>query len=141
MNAAVYLLDTNVISATRRPWTLDERVARTIGSLPLQMAYLSVITLMELKIGVISMERRDQRQGADLRHWLRSRRAELDDSQILPVTEQVALRCATLHVPDRRPRNDSLIAATALVHGLTLVTRNVADFDTIDGLRILNPWA
>ena len=137
----MYLLDTNVISATRRPWTLDERVARTIGSLPLQMAYLSVITLMELKIGVISMERRDQRQGADLRHWLRSRRAELDDSQILPVTEQVALRCATLHVPDRRPRNDSLIAATALVHGLTLVTRNVADFDTIDGLRILNPWA
>ncbi|ORE97203.1 type II toxin-antitoxin system VapC family toxin [Aurantimonas sp. 22II-16-19i] len=130
-----------MISAARKPWTLDERVAQTIGSLPLQTAYVSVITLMELEIGVISMERRDRQQGADLRQWLRSRRAELADSQILPVTELVALRCATLHVPDRRPRNDSLIAATALVHGLTLVTRNVADFDTIDGLRILNLWA
>lgn len=137
----MYLLDTNVISAARKPWTLDERVAHTIGSLPLQMAAVSVITMMELEIGVISMERRDRRQGADLRQWLRSRRAQLDDSQILPVTELVALRCATLHVPDRRPRNDSLVAATALVHGLTLVTRNVADFETIDGLRILNPWA
>lgn len=137
----MYLLDTNVISAARKPWALNDRVAGIIRLLPLRSAFVSVITLMELEIGVTSMERRDRRQGAELRQWLRSRRAELDEAQILPVTEQVVLRCAPLHVPDRRPTNDALIAATALVHGLTLVTRNVADFDAIDGLRILNPWA
>ncbi|MCE7027557.1 type II toxin-antitoxin system VapC family toxin [Jiella avicenniae] len=137
----MYLLDTNVISAARKPWTLTDRVTGIMRSLPLRTTYVSVITLMELEIGVRSMERRDPRQGAELRQWLRSRRVELDEAQILPVTERVVLRCAALHVPDRRPTNDALIAATALVHGLTLVTRNVADFETIDGLPILNPWA
>lgn len=137
----MYLFDTNVISSLRRLRQLDDRVAATIEAVPITSAYVSVITLMELEIGVLSMERRDPSQGDMLRHWLRSLRMEIDADHILPVSEQIAYRCASLHVPDRRPQNDSLIAATALVHHLTLVTRNVSDFQGIDGLQLLNPWA
>jgi predicted nucleic acid-binding protein len=101
--------------------------------------YLSVITLQELEIGVLLAERRDPSQGAMLRAWLNSHVLPAFAGRILTVDAAVAQRSARLHVPDPRPVRDGLIAATALVHGMTVVTRNVADFE-LTGAKILNPW-
>ena len=85
------------------------------------------------------MERRDPVQGAVLRSWMREQVISRFGERILAIDVSVSLRCAALHVPDPRPEIDALIAATALVHGLTVVTRNVADFKSI-GVAIFNPW-
>jgi predicted nucleic acid-binding protein len=101
--------------------------------------FLSAITVFELEHGVLLVERRDPRQGARLRDWLEQHVLEPFEQQILPVDTPVARRSAALHVPDPRPERDALIAATALTHGLILVTRNVADFAPM-GVALLNPW-
>lgn len=94
---------------------------------------------MELEIGVLRMERRDAREGALLRTWLQERVVPEFAGRVLPVDDAVARRCAELHVPDPRPACDALIAATALVQGLTLAARNTADFAS-KGVRLFNPW-
>lgn len=101
--------------------------------------FISVITLQELQIGVLRIERRDAVQGAVLRLWLAQRVIPEFAGRLLPIDQAVALRCAQLHVPDPRLAHDALIAATALVHGLTLVARNTADFASL-GLTLLDPW-
>lgn len=136
----MYLFDTNVISALRKPDLLDTDVAGRLVAIPETRIFVSVMTLFELELGVVSLERKDFDQGRHLRQWFEQVRAELGDRHILPVSEQVAIRCARLHVPNRRPQVDALIAATALIHDFQLVTRDVADFQGIDGLRIFNPW-
>jgi len=85
------------------------------------------------------VERRDPAQGAILRSWLDDHVLPAFADRVLPVDVVVAQRCASLHVPDPRSDRDALIAATAMVHGMTVVTRNVADFEPT-GVRILNPW-
>ena len=110
------------------------------GSVEAVTLYLSAITLLELEKGVLLMERRDVRQGAALRAWLDDRvLAEFRD-RILPIDAAVARRCAQLHVPDPRSERDALIAATALIHGMTVVTHNVADFGRT-GVDLLDPWS
>ena len=94
---------------------------------------------MELEIGVLRVVRRDAAQGASLRLWMDNQVITGFAGRVLPVDDAVALRCAALHVPDPKPERDSLIAATALVHGMTVVTRNVADF-ALMGVTLLNPW-
>lgn len=94
---------------------------------------------MELETGVLQIERRDTAQGALLRAWLDGHVLPEFAGRVLPVDTAVAQRCARLHVPDRRSERDALIAATALVHGMTVVTRNVADF-VETGVAIVNPW-
>ncbi|MGY0652889.1 type IIL restriction-modification enzyme MmeI [Luteimonas sp. A537] len=94
---------------------------------------------LELEIGVSRMERRDPRQGAVLRTWLDETLVPEFEGRVLPVDGQVALRCARLHVPDPQPERDALLAATALAHGLTVVTRNEADFAPT-GVDVFNPW-
>lgn len=134
-----FLLDTNVISELRH--TRRRRspaVLQWAASVPLERQYLSVVTLYELDLGVQTIERRDAHQGAALRTWFSGMRA-LFDERVLAVTERVALRCASLQVPDRMPAMDALIAATALENGLTLVTRNESDF-LGRGVAVLNPW-
>lgn len=103
------------------------------------MAAISVITVQELERGVRLVERRDPAQGARLRRWLENDVLEPAGDRILPIDVAVARRCAALHVPDLRPERDALIAATALEHGLVVVTRNTADFLPM-GVAVLNPW-
>lgn len=96
---------------------------------------------MEIRRGVLLKGRNDPAQAIVLQRWLERIEVTFGVARTIDVTSNIALDCARLHVPNLRPANDALIAATALVHGLTLVTRNVADFKDIDGLVIMNPWA
>jgi toxin FitB len=134
-----YLLDTNVISELRRPDRTHPSVAAWVDSVdPLEL-FLSAITIFEIEIGVLRFERRDARQGASLRAWMDTQVLPTFDGRIIPVDVAVAQRCARLHVPNPRAERDALIAATALAHRLTVVTRNVADFQPM-GVDIINPW-
>ncbi len=138
----MFLLDTNVISELRkvRLGKADAHVARWADSVDVNELHVSVITLQELEIGVLLAERRDPASGAVLRSWLTQQVLPAFAGRILPVDTLVAQRSARLHVPDPRPVRDGLIAATALVHGMTVVTRNMADFEQT-GVALLNPWA
>lgn len=137
----MYVLDTNVVSELRkvRLGKADANVAAFSGRIDAADLFVSVITILELESGVLAVERRDTAQGATLRAWLeRSVLPEFAD-RTLAVDTAVARRCARLHIPDRRGERDALIAATALVHGMTVVTRNVGDFRPT-GVAVLNPW-
>ncbi len=138
----MYLLDTNVVSELRkvRSGKADARVAAWADSMDAGDLYLSVISLQELEIGVQLVERRDPAQGALLRTWLEGHVLPAFAGRILVVDVAVARRSARLHVPDPRPVRDGLIAATALVHGLTVVTRNLGDFIPT-GVALLDPWS
>jgi len=135
------LLDTNVVSELRkvRFGKADSNVARWSETLDTAELFISVVTIHELEIGVLLAERRDPPQGAVFRQWLETRVLPAFDGRTLPVDVAVARRAAQLHVPDPRPINDAFIAATALVHGMTIATRNVADF-AATGVALLNPW-
>jgi predicted nucleic acid-binding protein len=165
----MYLLDTNVVSEFRKESTgkSDRRVGAWARSVPATSLFLSAVTVSELELGTLQMERRDALQGALLRSWMESHVLPAFAGRVLPVDTPVALRCAALHVPNPRsyrgpqrqvfvdgvvyrgPQRqvfvdgvvyrDALIAATALVHGMTVVTRNVADFAPT-GVAVLNPW-
>jgi predicted nucleic acid-binding protein len=137
----MYVLDTNVVSELRkiRLGKADSQVAAWADSIEVMDLFLSVITIQELEIGVLLAERRDPSQGAVLRLWLNGRVIPAFNGRILDVDTAVAQRSARLHVPDPRPVRDGLIAATALVHSMTVVTRNVADFEPT-GVPTLNPW-
>jgi predicted nucleic acid-binding protein len=137
----MFLLDTNVVSELRkiRLGRADGNVAQWADSVDVVDLYVSAITVQELELGVLLAERRDPAQGAVFRTWLNDHVLPAFDGRILPVDTAVTQRCARLHVPDPGPAMDSLIAATALVHGMTLVTRNVADFQP-SGVTIFNPW-
>ncbi len=133
-----YLLGTNVLSEMRRQDKMDVRVKSWADAVAVGDLYLSVITLLEIELGVLSVSRRDKAQAAILRRWIDTRVLPSFAGRILSVDATVVLRCAQLHVPDPRPELDALIAATALVHGLQVVTRNVADFRPM-GVKLLNP--
>ncbi len=137
----MYLLDTNVVSELRkvRAGKADGLVASWAERVDAADLFLSVITIQELEIGVLLAERRDPSQGGILRSWLGNHVLPAFAGRILAVDTAVVQRSARLHVPDPRPVRDALIAATALVHGMTVVTRNVDDFAPT-GVPILNPW-
>lgn len=135
----MYLLDTNVVSELRKAKRADARVRMWAQSVPAASLYLSAISILELELGILLLQRRDRKQGALLRAWM--------DGQVLPtfldhivaVDAAVAQRCAALQVPNPRSDRDALIAATALVHGMTVVTRNVSVFQPT-GVVVINPW-
>ena len=135
----MYLLDTNCISELRKGHRADRNVAAWAKKVPSDTLYLSVITIEELEIGILRVERRDAAQAAPYRTWMHRDVLPHFAHRILSIDQTVALRAARLHVPDPRPIRDTLIAATALVHGMTVVTRNIPDFAST-GVSMLNPW-
>ncbi|MEC9357552.1 MAG: type II toxin-antitoxin system VapC family toxin [Pseudomonadota bacterium] len=135
-----YLLDTNVLSELRRRDRTDPKVAAWADSVHPADLFLSAITVLEIEAGALLIARRDAAQGAMLRNWIDDKVLPAFEGRILPVDTAVARRCAHLHVPDPRAERDALIAATALVHRLTVVTRNTVDFDPT-GVDWLDPWS
>lgn len=135
----MFLLDTNVVSELRRPERAHANVRAWASNTPAALYAISVVTVLELERGTLLMERRDPKQGAVLRRWLEHEILTPLAERILSVDAAIARHCASLHVPHPRPERDALIAATALTHGLTVVTRNIADFEPM-GVDLLNPW-
>ncbi|MEQ1729427.1 MAG: type II toxin-antitoxin system VapC family toxin [Vicinamibacterales bacterium] len=135
----MFLLDTNVVSELRRPERADANVRVWASTTPAELYAISVVTVLELERGILLVERRDAMQAAVLRRWLEREILTPLADRILPIDTAIARRCANLHVPDPRPERDALIAATALTLGLTVVTRNVGDFEPM-GVALINPW-
>ncbi|WP_205780398.1 type II toxin-antitoxin system VapC family toxin [Methylorubrum populi] len=138
----MYVLDTCVVSELRkvRSGRADPGVAAFEKTVDASALFLSAVTILELELGILALERKDAAQSSVLRAWLEKNVLPEFSSRTLPVDVAVARRCARLHVPDRRSERDAFIAATALVHGMSVVTRNVADFEPT-GVAIINPWA
>jgi toxin FitB len=135
----MYILDTNVVSELRKAKKAHQNVKKWAQLLPAESVYLSAISILELEIGILLIEWRDREQGAILRSWMDRHVLPTFSGRVLAIDTAVAQRCATLHVPEPRSDRDALIAATALVHGLTVATRNVSDFEQM-GVGVLNPW-
>jgi toxin FitB len=135
----MFLLDTNVLSELRRPERADRHVLSWANARPVSSFFLSAISILEIELGVLLIERRDAAQGAILRDWIDLQILPCFEGRILAVDTMVAQRCARLHVPDPRAERDALIAATAIVHGLTVVTRNISDFAPM-AVAVLDPW-
>jgi hypothetical protein len=132
-----YLLDTNIISEVRkrRP---DANVTAWLAPMHVHQLFLSSLDVGEIRIGIERLRRRDLRQADMLEQWLITLRAQYAE-RILPVTADIAEEWARLHIPDPVPIVDGLIAATAKVHGLTLVTRDTGNLAQ-RGVAILNPF-
>ena len=137
----MYILDTNVVSELRKAKSgkVDKQVVKWADSVSATSLFLSVLTVLELETGILLIERRDPSQGAILRSWLNVHVLPVFSDRIIPFDTAIAQCCAKLHVPDQRSDRDAIIAATALVHGMTVVTRNISDFEPT-GVEILNPW-
>jgi predicted nucleic acid-binding protein len=137
----MYLLDTNVVSELRKGTTrkAHRNFSAWAKSVSAPTLFLSTISILELEIGILLMERRDCSQGAILRTWIQDYVLPTFDGRILSVDTPVAQRCAALHVPTPCSERDAMIAATAIVHGMTVVTRNVSDFEPT-GVAVINPW-
>lgn len=137
----MYLLDTNIISELRKAKSgnAHPQVVDWAKRTPPASMFLSVITILELETGILMLARRDQAQGNILRNWMDTHVLPAFLGRILPVDIAVAQQCAQLHIPNPQAERDSLIAATALVHGMTVVTRNATDF-TSTGVKLINPW-
>ena len=133
-----FLLDTNVISELRKQDRADSAVRQWIRDHADAEFWLSVLVIGELRRGIEMINRRDERSAASLSTWLVSIVNDFED-RILPITMAVAQRWARVTVPDPVPVIDGLLAATAIEHRLTLVTRNVADVERT-GVTVVNPF-
>ena len=139
----MHLLDTNVVAELRKATAgrADPNVVRWVTAVPADELHLSVVTLHELEHGVRLAEWGDPARGALLRRWLDESVPRAFAGRILPVDERIARLAAAFHVPDPAPFRDALIGATAIVHGLTVVTRDRRGFARFPGIRIVDPWA
>ena len=136
----MFLLDTNVVSELRLLERANPSVADWSRSHKGDGFFLSVATIQEVQYGILRLRRRDKPQGDMLGRWLAEHILPDFAGRILPLTVEIALACAALRVPNRRGERDAWIAATALVHDMTVVTRNTRDFAGT-GVKLLDPWA
>ncbi|OED39326.1 twitching motility protein PilT [Chromatiales bacterium (ex Bugula neritina AB1)] len=134
------ILDTNVVSELRKEANnrCEPKVSLWAATIDISNTYLSVITVLEIELGIRQISRRDNEQATKLQTWF-DQLMRLYDKRLMPVDKKVAMRAASLHVPDPKPERDAIIAATALAHGFSLATRNTKDFETLN-LAIINPW-
>ena len=136
-----FLLDSNVVSELRRVRTgrADPNVVAWAEAQVPSSLFLSAIVVFELELGVRQKERTDPVQGRVLRLWLDGQVLPAFEGRVLPVDTAIAVRAAPFHVPDPAPMRDSLIAAAAAHHSLTVATRNIDDFART-GVPLVNPW-
>lgn len=135
----MFLLDTDVLSASRRPEKAGQGLSAWIADTNPRDMFLSAVTILEVKIGALRLYRRDRARSAELERWLHDLVLPRFQGRIIPFNERTALRCAPLHISSMPPERDAMIAATALEHRFTVVTRNVRDFAPM-GVPVLNPW-
>jgi predicted nucleic acid-binding protein len=138
----MFVLDTNVVSELRKAASgrANSGVTDWANSVPATLMFISVISLHELEHGVLLAERRDPTKGAILRTWLNTSVNPAFADRLLPVTADIARQSAALHVPDPAPFRDAFIAATALHHDMSVITRNTGDFNRFTNLTVTNPW-
>lgn len=135
----MFVLDTNVISELRYGKPRQSVAVRAwAAGQPASRLFISAISILELEKGVLALERKTPPQGSALRVWLTGVRAAFA-GRILPFTDRTATLCAALHVPNPRSERDAMICATALEHGMAVVTRNVGDFEGA-GVKLVNPF-
>ena len=137
----MYLLDTSIVSELRKCsiGKGNPSVRRWARSVAPNELYLSAITILEIEMGILLKERKDPQQGALLRAWMNQKLMLAFEDRILALDTPVALTCAKLHIPNPKSERDAMIAATAITHKMTLVTRNIKDFNKT-GANLLNPW-
>ncbi len=140
MGFCMYLLDTNVLSEIRKVKQnkANKNVVQWLKTVTGRELCTSVVVLMEIKKGILRVSRKDEQQAKHLESWYFGIKQTFAN-RIFHIDDVTADICATLHTPNPAPANDAWIASTALQHDLTLVTRNVNDFD-IKGLKLLNPF-
>jgi len=134
-----FLLDTVVISAARRPEKQDKAFQDFMRSFERDQAFLSTVSIMEIRFGIQREERHDRAFAADLSRWLNEVVLAEFEARIIPFDLATAIRAGAMPTADRRPSADAMIAATALVHELSVVTRNVAHFESL-GVVCIDPW-
>lgn len=139
----MFVLDTNVVSEMRKMGSGKANLGLTawVQDVPASLLYISAVTTYELELGVQLAERRDVRKGKILRFWLETSVAKSFEGRILSVDAPISRRCASFNVPDPAPFRDAWIAATAQAHGMTVITRNVRDFERFSGIQVTNPWS
>jgi predicted nucleic acid-binding protein len=135
----MFLLDTDVLSASRRPEKAAQGLASWVARTSPRSMFLSAVSILEIKIGALRLFGRDQVRAAELEAWIGGLVLASFEGRILPFDEKTALQCAHFHVPTTPPERDAMIAATAVQHRLIVVTRNIRDFQRW-GVPLLNPW-
>lgn len=137
----MYLLDTNVVSELRKcsSGKSHPSVSHWATTVAPNELYLSAISVLEIEMGILLKERKDPVQGRALRTWMNERMLPAFEGRILPLDTTIALTCARLHIPNPKSERDAMIAATAITHQLTVITRNIKDFEQT-GVKLLNPW-
>jgi len=138
----MYLLDTNVVSELRKAASgkADKNVTLWASNIPSNQLYISVVTILEVEMGVLAKERTDEHQGEVLRKWLDHVVTPAFAERTLVFDEKIARCCANLQIPDRRSERDAMIAATGIIHNMTIVTRNLKDF-LGTGVKLYDPWS